>query len=128
MSSTGLQAEPRCHQAEGWCTQVEELLVEALVRVFGAPRCPGALAQAEDLELAPRVAAVGGVEGGPGRLAAGSGALEMGVLFEAAGGLLHRHLTGVQADRDGQAGDADQGLDGDARFEARIVAPKALFD
>src|SRR5438094_369411 len=84
-------------------------------------RGAGPIADAQDLELAPRVAAVGGVEAGPGRLAPGRRALEEGVVLEAAGGLVDRHVAAVHADGDGQAGDADEGLDGDAGGEAGVV-------
>src|SRR3954451_7871933 len=97
-TTEGLEAEPGRHQAERRCTEVEELLVEARQREVGAPCGPSPLAQAEDLELAPGVAAVGGVEGRPGGLAAGGGALEVGVLFEAEGGFVNRHLSRVHAD------------------------------
>src|SRR4051794_27062244 len=65
-----LEPEARRHQAQWRCAQVQQLLVEARQREVGAPCGPGPLAQAEDLELAPGVAAVGGVEGRPRRLAA----------------------------------------------------------
>src|SRR5205823_13907456 len=58
------------HQTEGWGAEVEQLGVEALQGVLGAPGGPRLLPQAEDLQLAPRVAAVGGVEGGARRFAA----------------------------------------------------------
>src|SRR6266567_7458657 len=98
------EPEAARHQTEGWGAEVEQLLVEALVGVLGAPRGAGLLSQTEDLELAPGVATVRGVEGGPGRLASGGRAPEVSVLLEAAGGLLHRHRAAVQADRHRQAG------------------------
>src|SRR3954470_1344940 len=93
-----LEAEAAPHEAERRGAEVEKLLVEALMGVVGAPRGTRPLAQAEDLELAPRVAAVGGVESGARRLAARRRALEERVLFEPLRGLLDRHLAAVHAD------------------------------
>src|SRR5437764_2526514 len=95
-SDSGLETQSRCHEPQRRGAEVEQLLVEALVGVLAAPRRARPVAQAKDLELAPRVAAVGGIERGPGRLAAGGRALEVGVLLESAGGFVHRHLPGVQ--------------------------------
>src|SRR2546430_244132 len=118
MSRT-LQPEAALHQAEGWGGEVQQLFVEALVGVARAPRRLRLLAEAEDLELSPRVA---------GGFAARRRALQVSVLGEAAGGLVHRHLAGVDADRDGEARDADEGLDGDTGGEAGILGAEPLVD
>src|SRR5439155_11256748 len=99
MTRTGAsgQAQSRCHEAEGWGAEGEELGVEAPVAVGGPPGPPGLLPHPEDLELAPRVAAVRRVERGPVGLGPGGRALEVGVGLEAVGGLVDAHLATVQA-------------------------------
>src|SRR5258708_891920 len=68
---------PRCllaaldrgvEQAEGRRPEIEHGGVELQQGEIAAPRLPGRLAQVHDLQLAPGVAPVGRIEGGPGRL------------------------------------------------------------
>src|ERR687897_1396186 len=59
------------HQAQRRRAEAQQGVVEAGVGVAGPPAGPGLVAEAQDLQLAPGVAAVGGVEGGPGGLGPG---------------------------------------------------------
>ncbi len=93
-----------------------------------APLAPGPLAQPQDLQLAPGVAAVARVEGAAPGLGRGRRAGQVGVAHEQPGGLLQVHRPGVQADRAGQPGDPDQRFERDADREPRVAGPEPLFE
>ena len=94
-----------------------------------APHCPpGPLAQVEDLQLAPGVAAVRRVERAPPGLGQRRRPGQERVLLEPAGRLGDRHPVRVQPDRAGQPGHPQQGLDRDADHVARVVGVEALLD
>src|SRR5688500_6019624 len=57
----GEGSEGVADEAEGRGPQRQQRLVEPAVRVLVAPLGPGLVAQRQDLQLAPRVTAVGGV-------------------------------------------------------------------
>src|SRR5581483_12222819 len=71
-------------QTERWGAEIKHRRVEALEAVAGSPLLAGALAKLEDLQFAPGVAAVGGVERGPPGLGERGGAGQMGVRLEPA--------------------------------------------
>src|SRR2546421_12649690 len=73
--------EGGAHEAEGRGAEREQGAVEAVVGVALAPAGHGLVAEREDLELAPRVAAVGRVERPTVRLGLGRRSLQEGVVL-----------------------------------------------
>src|SRR5205085_11021736 len=124
----GAVAEGRAHQAERRRAEPEQLLVKPRVRIAAAPTGLRLRAQSDDLELAPRIAAVGRVKSGARRLAGRRGTLEVAVVLEAVHGFVHRHAAGVQPDGDGESGDADQGFERDTDDETGVVGAKTFLD
>ncbi len=116
------------HEPEGRGALLEERLVEPAVRIAQSPLGLGLVPKSADLELAPGVAAIAGIEGGPSGLGAGRRPGEKGVGLEAVDGLVHRHRAGVDADGDGQSGHPHESFKGDPGAVTGIVGPKPLLE
>ena len=99
-----------------------------LQRECHTPGSSGPVPKWHDLELAPGVAPIGGVVGGPRRLASGGRAEQEGVGLEACRGIVHGHRPLMDAEGAGEAGHPDKGVQVDANGESGVVCAEALLD